>query len=43
MNRREFNVFSVEKAISSIESLPIPAAEKQRILGGKALAILNTA
>jgi len=32
---------SIDKAVSSIESLPIPQAEKQRILGGNALAILN--
>ena len=32
---------SIEKAVSSIESLAIPHAEKQRILGGNALSILN--
>jgi aminocarboxymuconate-semialdehyde decarboxylase len=32
---------SIEKAISSIDSLPIPQAEKQRIFGGNALSILN--
>lgn len=32
---------SIEKAVSSIESLAIPQAEKQRILGGNALSILN--
>ena len=32
---------SIEKSISSIESLAIPQAEKQRILGGNALSILN--
>lgn len=32
---------SIEKAVSSIDALPIPQAEKQRILGGNALAILN--
>ena len=32
---------SIEKAVSSIEALPIPQAEKQKIFGGNALAILN--
>jgi aminocarboxymuconate-semialdehyde decarboxylase len=32
---------SIDKAISSIESLPIPQAEKQKIFGGNALSILN--
>jgi len=32
---------SIEKSVSSIEALPIPQAEKQKILGGNALAILN--
>jgi aminocarboxymuconate-semialdehyde decarboxylase len=32
---------SIEKSISSIEALAIPQAEKQKILGGNALAILN--
>lgn len=32
---------SIEKSISSIQSLPIPDAEKQKILGGNALSILN--
>ena len=32
---------SIEKSVSSIESLAIPQAEKQKILGGNALAILN--
>jgi aminocarboxymuconate-semialdehyde decarboxylase len=32
---------SIEKAVSSIESLAIPQAEKQRIFGGNALSILN--
>jgi hypothetical protein len=27
--------------VSSIESLPIPQAEKQKMFGGNALAILN--
>jgi aminocarboxymuconate-semialdehyde decarboxylase len=32
---------SIDKAVSSIESLAIPQAEKQRIFGGNALSILN--
>jgi aminocarboxymuconate-semialdehyde decarboxylase len=32
---------SIEKAVSSIQALPIPEAEKQKILGGNALSILN--
>ena len=32
---------SIEKSVSSIETLAIPQAEKQRILGGNALSILN--
>ena len=32
---------SIEKAVSSIEALPIPQAEKQKIFGGNALSILN--
>jgi aminocarboxymuconate-semialdehyde decarboxylase len=32
---------SIDKAVSSIQSLAIPQAEKQKILGGNALAILN--
>ena len=32
---------SIEKAISSIDALAIPQAEKQKIFGGNALAILN--
>ena len=32
---------SIEKSVSSIESLAIPQAEKQKIFGGNALAILN--
>jgi aminocarboxymuconate-semialdehyde decarboxylase len=32
---------SIEKAVSSIESLPIPQGEKDRIFGGNALSILN--
>jgi aminocarboxymuconate-semialdehyde decarboxylase len=32
---------SIEKAVSSIESLAIPEDEKLRILGGNALSILN--
>jgi len=32
---------SIDKAVSSIEALAIPAAEKQRIFGGNALSILN--
>ena len=32
---------SIEKSVSTIEALPIPQAEKQRIFGGNALAILN--
>jgi aminocarboxymuconate-semialdehyde decarboxylase len=32
---------SIEKSVSSIESMPIPQAEKQKIFGGNALAILN--
>jgi aminocarboxymuconate-semialdehyde decarboxylase len=32
---------SIDKAVSSIESLAIPLAEKQKILGGNALSILN--
>jgi len=32
---------SIDKAVSSIESLPIPQAEKQKILGGNALSLLN--
>jgi predicted TIM-barrel fold metal-dependent hydrolase len=32
---------SIEKAVSSIESLPIPQAEKQKIFGGNALSRLN--
>jgi aminocarboxymuconate-semialdehyde decarboxylase len=32
---------SIEKAVSSIESLPIPQAEKQKIFGGNALSLLN--
>jgi aminocarboxymuconate-semialdehyde decarboxylase len=32
---------SIEKAVSSIESLPIPQTEKQKIFGGNALSILN--
>ena len=32
---------SIEKSVSSIEALAIPQAEKQRILGGNALSILN--
>jgi aminocarboxymuconate-semialdehyde decarboxylase len=32
---------SIEKAVSSIESLAIPQAEKQKIFGGNALSILN--
>ena len=32
---------SIEKSVSTIESLAIPQAEKTKILGGNALAILN--
>ena len=32
---------SIEKSVSSIEALAIPQAEKERILGGNALTILN--
>ena len=32
---------SIDKAVSTIEALAIPQAEKERILGGNALAILN--
>ena len=32
---------SIEKAVSSIEAMPIPQAEKQKIFGGNALSILN--
>src|SRR5215471_8717948 len=32
---------SIDKAVTSIEALAIPQAEKQKILGGNALAILN--
>lgn len=32
---------SIDKPVSSIESLTIPRAEKQKIFGGNALAILN--
>jgi len=32
---------SIERAVSSIEALPIPDAEKQRIFSGTALRILN--
>ena len=32
---------SIEKSIGSIQALAIPEAEKQKILGGNALAILN--
>jgi aminocarboxymuconate-semialdehyde decarboxylase len=32
---------SIEKAVSSIEGLAIPQAEKQKIFGGNALSILN--
>jgi aminocarboxymuconate-semialdehyde decarboxylase len=32
---------SIEKAVSSIEALTIPQAEKQKIFGGNALSILN--
>jgi aminocarboxymuconate-semialdehyde decarboxylase len=32
---------SIEKSVSSIEALAIPQAEKQKILGGNALRILN--
>jgi aminocarboxymuconate-semialdehyde decarboxylase len=32
---------SIEKSVSTIEALTIPQAEKQKILGGNALAILN--
>jgi aminocarboxymuconate-semialdehyde decarboxylase len=32
---------SIEKSVSSIESLPIPQAEKQKIFGGNALSVLN--
>ena len=32
---------SIEKAVSSIESLAIPSAEKEKIFGGNALRILN--
>ena len=32
---------SIEKSVSSIEALAIPQAEKQKILGGNAMTILN--
>jgi aminocarboxymuconate-semialdehyde decarboxylase len=32
---------SIEKSIGSIQALAIPEAEKQKIMGGNALAILN--
>jgi len=32
---------SIEKAVGSIQALAIPEVEKQKILGGNALAILN--
>src|ERR1041385_7539636 len=32
---------SIEKSVSSVEALAIPQAEKHRILGGNALAVLN--
>jgi len=32
---------SIEKSVSSIESLTIPQVEKHRIFGGNALSILN--
>jgi predicted TIM-barrel fold metal-dependent hydrolase len=32
---------SIDRAVSSIESLDIPAAEKERIFSGTALSILN--
>jgi aminocarboxymuconate-semialdehyde decarboxylase len=32
---------SIDKAVSSIESLPIPQAEKHKIFGGNALSVLN--
>ena len=32
---------SIEKSVGSIEALAIPQAEKQKILGGNALRILN--
>ena len=32
---------SIERAVSSIEALDIPEAEKQRIFSGTALSILN--
>jgi predicted TIM-barrel fold metal-dependent hydrolase len=32
---------SIDRAVSSIEALNIPAAEKERIFGGTALRILN--
>ena len=32
---------SIEKSIRSIQALAIPEAEKQKILGGNALSILN--
>jgi predicted TIM-barrel fold metal-dependent hydrolase len=32
---------SIEKSVSSIDAMPIPQAEKQKIFGGNALSILN--
>ena len=32
---------SIDRAVSSIESLDVPASEKERIFCGNALAILN--
>ena len=32
---------SIDRAVSSIESLDIPVADKERIFGGTARAILN--
>jgi len=34
---------SIDRAVSSIEALDIPAAEKERIFSGTALSILNNA
>jgi len=32
---------SIDRAVSSIESLDVPAADKQRIFSGTARAVLN--
>jgi predicted TIM-barrel fold metal-dependent hydrolase len=32
---------SIERSVSSIEALPIPEVEKERIFSGTALSILN--